>query len=159
MPKPITLTSGKTAIVDDADFDRANRISWYAARRSNKWYAAHMDTDETGKHIIILLHRWLVGATPDIEVDHKNGDGLDCRKDNLRVCSHAENMRNMKRHRDNSSGYKGVSWHSQTKQWRAKICLNYKTYHLGLFDDPIDAALAYDKASKSLHGVFARTNF
>lgn len=92
-------------------------------------------------------------------IDHINGDGLDCRKVNLRPCNHAENMRNRARHKNNKSGYKGVYWREFCGKFAGQITCNGKREHLGYFTDKILAARAYDDAAKRLFGEFARLNF
>lgn len=94
-------------------------------------------------------------------VDHINGDGLDNRRSNLRVCSHAENRRNSKKvsgRRKLASHYKGVS-HPSKNRWTASITVMWKTLHIGSFKTEIEAARAYDEAARNHHGVFARLNF
>lgn len=93
---------------------------------------------------------------PATEVDHANGDGLDCRRSNLRVASHAENVRNA-RSRKGTSKFKGVSF--SKGGWRAALRVNYKTVHLGRFETEEEAAVAHDEAARRLHGAFARLNF
>lgn len=103
------------------------------------------------------LHRLLL---PDAEfVDHINGNGLDNRRSNLRLCTRSENARNSRKPSNNSSGYKGVSWHKRTKKWRADIRNENRQRSLGSFDNALDAAHAYDRAARVMHGEFARLNF
>ena len=91
--------------------------------------------------------------------DHINGDGLDNRKQNLRTCTHTENMRNRGKSKNNTSGFKGVSWHKRGKTWDAKIAHNKKLMHIGSFKDKEVAAKAYDRKAIELHGKFAKLNF
>jgi hypothetical protein len=96
-----------------------------------------------------------------IEIDHVNGDGLDNRRENLRVATHAQNASNRGVRVNNTSGFKGVhANHSgRGKQWFAYITTNYKRQHLGMFGTAEEAARAYDAAAVRLHGEFARLNF
>ena len=101
-----------------------------------------------------------MGVTdPKIQVDHIDGDGLNCQDENMRLCTQTENSRNSKIQVNNSSGYNGVNWESNSKKWKAQIAINKKQTHLGLFLSAIDAARAYDEAAKKYYGEFAKLNF
>lgn len=93
-----------------------------------------------------------------IVVDHIDHNGLNNQKKNLRVCTFAENCRNLHNIRHKTSKYKGVHWRKRSKKWAAAIRCNNKTYHLGYFHDEIQAAKAYDRAAKKYHGNFASLN-
>lgn len=106
------------------------------------------------------LHRlaWLyvTGAWPEQQIDHIDGVRTNNRFCNLREATQSENMRNIRKHADNNSGFKGVFWHSQSKRWRASIMANGKKRYLGLFATPEEAHTAYCTASAELNGSFAR---
>ena len=108
-----------------------------------------------------LAHRaiWVMqeGSWPGNAIDHINGDRADNRWPNLRTANHSENGRNMKIRSDNTSGVKGVYWHSRNAKWAAKIKLAGRTIPLGCHDDIDSAAAAYAKASAEFHGAFGRT--
>lgn len=106
-------------------------------------------------HIIVFLE---TGEWPAGDVDHIDGNPSNNAITNLRVCSHAENQRNMKKHKDNTSGFKGVYWNKNAEKWMAQICVDGKLKYLGLFQNTKEAANAYDAAAKILHGDFARLN-
>ena len=93
------------------------------------------------------------------EIDHRNGITLDNRRHNLRHCTHVENLRNSQKRIDNTSGYKGVSWHKKRTIWQVGIKNSHKRIHLGYFTCLIRAAKTYDEAAKEYHGEFARLNF
>lgn len=105
------------------------------------------------------MHRLLMNPSIGMEVDHINGDKLDNRKANLRICSHAENRRNVKKQMDCTSEYKGVFWCSRLAKWSTRITVNGKEIHLGNYQSEVVAALHYDMASRILHGVFGCGNF
>jgi len=104
------------------------------------------------------LHRLVLDAPDGVHVDHIDGNVLDCRRANLRLCSHGENMRNSRMPKNNTSGRKGVRWHRRDKKWVAQIWMDGQSIHLGLFTCLEDAANAYDAAARNLHGEFAKTN-
>ena len=153
MTKEIILTRGKVAIVDDDDFEELSRHKW----RYKYGYAVRNAPTSTNKYHLILMHREIINTPDGMQTDHVNGDMLDNRRNNLRVCTHAENMRNAKKHKNNTSGYKGVAWHRTAKKWRAFIWSG-KHRHLGLFERIEDAATAYNIAAYIYHGEFARYN-
>ena len=114
-----------------------------------------------GKQLKYLLHRvvWMfvTGEDPgDWEIDHIDGNGLNNSFANLRKANRSQNMCNSRLTADNSSGFKGVSYCKQTKKWKASIQINGKQLHLGRFDTPEPAHMAYCKAAAELHGEFAR---
>ena len=106
-----------------------------------------------------LIHRlaWLYvyGEFPENEIDHINGNPSDNRIGNLRSATRCENMNNVGKHTNNTSGYKGVSWSKEVKKWEAKIAVNKKRINLGYFDKLESAYNAYCQAAKNLHGEFA----
>lgn len=141
------------ALVDDADFDRINAKPWRVTTRGYAGRTEYLN----GRKVNFMMHRVIMGLTHDDPrvVDHINHDQLDNRRENLRVCTKAENMCNTKLYSSNSSGYKGVSKMSGSSKWKATIFKNRKAYHLGMFDDPALAHAAYMEAATRLHGKFA----
>lgn len=109
-----------------------------------------------------LAHRvaWLLvhGDWPKGHLDHINGDRADNRMANLREATHAENLHNRGRNKNNTSGYKGVSLHRSTGKWDARIMVNRKQVYLGIYETQEDAHAAYTSAAAKLHGTFARTS-
>ncbi len=149
--KEIKLSRGKVALVDDIDFNTINKYNWNAAYRSGKYYAQRKEGD---KHI--YMHRQIMGATDRKDIiDHKDGDGLNNQRTNIRRCTFSENQKNKKP--SGTSKYLGVNLHGG--RWRAGITYNGKCYHLGLFKNEVDAAKEYDKAAIINHGEFANINF
>lgn len=154
--KKIPLTQGQVALVDDEDFERTNALKWDAHKRQGGPFYAYRNKNETCRHG--KMHRFIMDAPDGMEIDHKDGNPLDNRKCNLRICSHAQNTRNQ-RHKKGSSIYKGVYWDKKNEKWMASITFNYKTIWLGRHADEIEAAKVYDEKAKELFGEFARLNF
>lgn len=154
--KLIPLTHGKFAKVDDDDYERLMQWKW---RWSPNGYAIRTGGKGRKNRTWIGMHNEVLSVPEGTLPDHKDGDGLNNQKDNLRPATNSQNQANAKISSRNKSGYKGVSWHSEGKCWVAKIRADDKQHHLGLFLDPKDAALAYDEAARRLFGEFARTNF
>jgi len=156
MSKTIPLSGkngvGKFAIVDDDDYERMCGCKWYIGHKGHV-----LRTVYSGGKRTVYMHREVAQCPKQFQVDHANGNPLDNRKENLRVCTHEENMRNRKPESGTSSVYKGVVAHR--KKWKAQICANGKQIFLGTFNSEIDAAKAYDKAATLYHGRFARLNF
>jgi len=157
--KEIELTRGYVALVDDQDYERVIRFNWYAHVDKQHVYAARSLPWAGGKRRPEYLHRFILGAPSDIHVDHRNRNTLDCRRDNLREATQAQNMQNRGKFRTNRTGYKGVDFFTQCGKWRAQIKVHGKTMHLGLFSTPEDAARAYDATARREYGEFAWTNF
>lgn len=155
----IPLTQGKAAIVDAVDFEWLSQWKWCAYRDGKTWYARRSGRSQDGKRITVSMHREILDAHPGVEVDHRNADGLDNRRVNLRLATKAENGRNRLTPINNTSGYKGVYWHERHRKWYAQITVEKKRAHLGHFDSAEDAARAYDKVAKEVYGDFANTNF
>lgn len=144
--KKIPLSQGKFALVDDADFEWLNQWSWCY----NKGYAVRNKKPRS-------MARLLLDAPASMQVDHKNGDSLDNRRENIRLATQAENQHNRRVFAKNKSGYKGVDLFH--KRWRAQIKFNNKKIYLGYYDTPEDAARAYDKAARLYFKEFASLNF
>ena len=152
--KLIKLTKGKFAIVDAEDFEWLNQWKWhfegrYAFRK--KWFS-HTEGVSLPMHKEILKKHGI--EIDEKETDHINGNGLDNRKGNLRACTHAENMRNMKK-----TKLKGISFREGLKKpWRARLMKDYKEIQIGYFETKEEAAKAYNEAIKGHFGEFASFN-
>lgn len=151
--KKIALSQGKESIVDDDWYEVLSQVGWFAAGYQSEYAARNV---AGGRE---FMHRVIMDAPKDMCVDHINGNPLDNRRENLRLCTHANNMRNNKGWSKNTTSmYKGVSWDKKRKKWQAKISKNGKTIALGRYSSEQKAALAYNEAAKKHHGEFARQN-
>lgn len=150
----VPLTQGYTAIIDAADVPIVDGVNWFARRDAASVYAAR--TVWTGsKHITVLMHRLISGCADGVIPDHKDGDGLNNRRDNLRDASNSQNTRNSRRRVNNKSGIKGVVLTARGR-WQAQIRVNGKDHWLGYHNCRTAAAFAYARASRELHGEFGR---
>lgn len=150
--KEIKLSKGFIALVDDEDFEWLNQWKW---SYHSGGYAVRMHLG----HKMLFMHRFIMNVPTTLEIDHINHNGIDNRKCNLRICTTSQNLHNTKIQRNNTSGYKGVSFNKLTNKWEAYIKINNKKIHLGLFNTSEDAARAYDAKTKNSFGKFALTNF
>ncbi len=146
----IPLSRGKFAKVDPEDAERVLAMAPWQCTKSG--YAIKILWKSR-----TYLHRMLIDAPAEFQVDHINGDKLDNRKSNLRLATSLQNRHNTPPHRDSRSGYKGVSFNG--KRWRARIGSNGRYRALGYFDTREEAAVAYDAAARELFGEFAWLNF
>ena len=155
--KQIPLSQGKFALVDDDDYERIIQIGrWCVARR----YAVRVEKKgyRKQKQHTVYMHRIILNAQKGTQIDHVNGNGLDNRKCNLRICTPLENSRNKGVSKNNKSGFKGVSWFKLNGKWRAYIDVDGKKVYLGFFNCSIKAAKAYNEAAVKYFGEFARLN-
>lgn len=157
--KMIPLTKGYVAIVDAVDYEWLMQWQWCAWVRSNTVYARSNAKRVNGKSRAILMHRLILGVDSNVDVDHRDGNGLNNVRLNLRPATVQQNVHNRRMHKNNKSGYKGVSWNKEMNKWAASIGINRQRRYLGVFDDVEEAARAYDVAALELHGEFARLNF
>lgn len=143
------MLRGEIAIVDDEDYDLVASRRW----RLVNGYVTRSDRQQSGYE---AMHRLIVGLATGSgkAVDHINGNKLDNRRANLRICTIAENTRNSAKSRNNKSGFKGVCTAPRGK-WRAQIYRDKKAFYLGTFRTPEEAHAAYCEAAKKLHGEFA----
>jgi hypothetical protein len=170
--KTIPLTQNKFALIDDEDFEKLSSMKWHARKIGNKFYAGSGKylgkINGKYKTVNIHMHHFILGIEKidcnKIQIDHKNGNGLDNRKENLRIATPSQNRRNLSiLKRNNTSGYRGVTKRGDAKKdsWRARIYLpNGKRKTIGHFKSAKQAALAFDKAARELYGEFCgKLNF
>jgi|SRR6185503_1553982 len=147
-------------IVDDQDVSFVNQNRWGRHRGRGTWYASRLIHRQGKPAKRIYLHREILCANRGLKVDHRDGDGLNNARDNLRVATNSQNHQGkMTRPLHFKSRFRGVYWHKQNKNWCAQIKCNYKKSHIGSFCREEDAARAYDLTARKLFGAFAQLNF
>jgi len=161
--REILLTQGQTAWIDDDDFEEVSRYRWHAHRvhAHAPWYAvANLPRPRSTGRNSLRMHMLLMGEAPEGKtVDHRNGNGLDNRRSNLRWATVSEQRWNSGLSRKNTSGFKGVSFDKSRGKYRAQIRVAERYVRLGRFMTAEEAAQAYDRAAREAFGAFARLNF
>lgn len=153
MTKEISLTKGYVTIVDDDWYEMLSQVKWSAIVSHDKVYATRDKTPNKVK-----MHRLIMDVGNKDFVDHINGDGLDNRCLNLRICSPGENRMNSIKKCKSSSKYKGVIWKNKSKVYEAWVSAYKKKIYIGSFKNEEDAALAYNYAAQEYQGEFSRLN-
>lgn len=159
----IPLTQGYTAIVDEIDMDLADK-KWYATPGKKTYYAVRNGNLVNGKRTRLAMHRVVLErklGRPLLRnelVDHKDRNGLNNTRENLRVSTYSQNMYNSPRRARNKSGYKGVSYSPRSKRWIAKITVDKSDLTLGSYTEAEEAAVIYNHYAAIYHGEFARLN-
>lgn len=145
----IPLGKNQFAIIDSDDLEFVMRYEWrFKTGHCN--YAVTMGRNST------KLHNYIMNCPEGKVVDHRNGNGLDNRRDNLRICEHYQNVWNQKKAKNTKNRFKGVQ--KRGKKWSASISCRNKRYQLGVFDTEAEAAIAYNDKAKELHGDFSNIN-
>jgi hypothetical protein len=156
----IPVGEGKFAIVDPSDFYWLNNFHWSFRTRCRCFYAIRFFNNPNGRLQLVQLHRDLMKAPKGLLVDHRNNDGLDNRRANLRLATPSQNNQNRRKTRSKtSSRFLGVHFVKSSRRWAAYTKYQGKKVWLGSFDNEIDAARDYDEAASRFHGEFARLNF
>jgi len=151
--KRLELTRGYYALLDAEDYEFARRFKWRAVIKG-KWTNAYGRVDGED----VFMHRALLKAKQGEQVGHKNSNGLDNRRCNVRLCTQPENRRNNEVAAHTTSGFKGVCYSKRYRSWRATIGIMNRDYSLGSYATKIEAAIAYNIGSVEFHGPFARLN-
>ena len=151
----VTLTKGYEAVIDIADLDIVGNHNWCVTTGTQTMYA--MRTDISGpRPKTVFMHRSIMNEPVGLDVDHVDCDGLNNKRENLRVATRTQNLQNQRLKNENTSGYKGVSWDKKRKKWRAQIRINKKSKCLGRHRTAKEAHAAYCAASKKFHAEFGR---
>ena len=172
--KKIPLTQGKFALIDDEDFALVSQYKWFYRKsgrtNGNNGYAQHSIFNKE-KYLIakkeghyryndsIFMHNLILSPKIGFEIDHKDRNGLNNQRNNLRLVTHSQNMNNFPKKGKNK--YRGVCFHKwlKIKPWEAYITINYKRLSLGCFATPEEAAKIRDKKSIELYGDYSQLNF
>ena len=154
----IPLSQGLFALVDGEDYEELSKHKWCANKIGKTFYAVRAAGKYPNQRII-YMHRQILNAQTGDETDHHGSYGLDNRKQNIRLCTHAQNLHNQRPQKNKTSKFKGVSWHKKAKKWKAQIKKGGRYMYLGCFDNEIEAAKTYDRKAKELFGKFALLNF
>ena len=148
--REIPITKGMVAIVDDEDYEYLSKWKWY--------YSCGYAKRKIWKNGIarsMSMHRDILKPTRELHIDHINHNGLDNRKNNLRLCTQSQNMGNSIMRSDNTSGKRGVIWNKGRHKWMAQINCGGKHFYLGLFVNMEDACNVYDKKAEELFGEYS----
>jgi len=156
MIKIIRLTNGKETIIDSSDWIKVKDFNWGYGFGGSGYAGTNIGGRKNHKQL--LLHRFIMDTPKGMVTDHINGNKLDNRRKNLRICTQAENSMNCRKNIIKSSKYKGVSWFKRDKCWRAYINLNRRQIHIGYFTKETDAVKAYNKQAIKVHKTFANLN-
>ena len=155
----IPLTKGKVAIIDECDRELIEARKWCAISPKGYWYAVASRPRPRTNGAHFSMHRVITNAKPGQLVDHRDGDGMNNTRSNLRIASYAENTWNSRKQSNNTSGFIGVGLEPNTGRWFAKIKQHGQLIFIGAFATPVDAAIAFDLKAIELRGEFAKTNF
>lgn len=152
------------ALVDDEDYIRLSKYNWSIKQRKLKSspdiFYAQTGIKKNGKQVVESMHRMIMNPKKDMQVDHCDHNGLHNYKENLRICTRAENSRHRRISKNKlHSQYKGVTWDNRVKKWISHIRYNSKNLFLGYFTNEKLAAYMYDAASSLIHKEYSITNF
>lgn len=156
------VNTDKYAVVDDGDYKLVSRFNWHLKTKKGRHYArckmfmGYIDGKSVG--CSMYLHRLIMRPSGKMQIDHKDHNSLNCKRENMRECTNGQNKQNSRSCKNTTSIYKGVYWNKRVKKWQAQIKTKSKRFYLGAYNCEKEAAIAYDKAAKFLFGEFACTN-
>lgn len=156
----IPLSRGKVAIIDAIDLELISKFKWHIAIRGARVYAMTWLCTTTVKRKV-YMHRLIMGEPPNADIDHRDRDGLNNRRQNLRSATRSQNMANapkLRRLNGTSSKFRGVSWLPHKQKWLAQIVVAKKQMYVGMFHSEEEAARAWDAESLKHWGEFAVLN-
>lgn len=143
----LTGTRGEIIKISDCDWSECSGIRWCII---GKGYV------RSTTRPYIRLHRHILKPSKGMDVDHINGDTLDNRRENLRICTRSQNKMNGNLYKNNTSGYKGIYWNKRKEKWHIHLTVNQKDRHIGYYETLEEAINARNVAVKKFHGEFAR---
>jgi hypothetical protein len=146
---------GLVAQISDGDAEMVAGYTWHPKKHDKTFYAVAYASGTGGKSV--FMHRLVMSTPEGVETDHIDRDGLNNQRSNLRLATRSQNGANRGRRINNTTGYIGV--HRSGRKYRARIKIDGMQLHLGYFDDPADAARAYDNAARQAFGEYAVCNF
>lgn len=154
--KEIPLTRGKVALVSDEDYEELSKYTWQAQLTTKEHiYATRRANIGVNKYKTVWMHR-IIANTPDgFVTDHIDGNGLNNQRENLRVCTQAQNMWNRRANSNNTSGYKGIYWYKTSNKWAALISVNKNYMYLGMYPTKEEAYKVYCDAAEKYYGEFS----
>ena len=154
--KIIYGTKGEEIKVDDEDYENLSKLNWNCFTGYARTYRRRKS--EGNKLKSELMHRIIMGLPTELMVDHINGNKLDNRRCNLRLCNESQNGANRRKSIVHNNDYLGVTYHKRDNRYQTQVRHKGKRYYCGYFKTAEEAALAYNKKASELHGEFARLN-
>lgn len=153
--KYINLTKNKRTVIDDEDYEYLNQFKWHF---SSRYAMRKIWLKDEKRYKSIPMHRLILNNPKNLDIDHIDGDGLNNQKSNLRACTHAQNLINRPKQKNNTSGFKGVYWNKWVNKWFASIMVNQKSINLGFCSSKEEAAKIYNDAAIKYFGNYAYLN-
>ena len=154
----IPLSRGIFALIDESDLPLIEKHKWHVNKSPYNIHAATNIKQENKQWKLFKMHRFILNAPKEMQVDHINHDGLDNRRENLRLCTPSQNSANRRARKNGTSKFRGVSWHKVDRKWMVALAKEGRIEYVGRFENEIEAAKAYNTKAIELHGAFAHLN-